>query len=265
MRVALFAFYTIVLSCITSTTASAQDPRVIHLKAKILEKMPDSRWTRDALGATVEREARATEHAESIIKAADRYIEEWEVFAADAGWTEFEPKRDLPALVSAVAYSESSFRSVIRLDDDTLVKKAPKSGRADMGVLQVRAPSTTASNCGVKNKADVQRLVDDLPFAYMTGTCILTRRVASYINRYKSQAFTRFQRTERANFDLSFYGVGVRRESPEHYKLARELVIVERYNWGDKDLYLHKLHGGYARRVVSLFEFFRLPVHDCGA
>jgi hypothetical protein len=227
--------------------------------------MPDSRWTRDALGKTVERDARATEHAESIIKAADRYIEEWEVFAADAGWTEFEPKRDLPALVSAIAYHESSFRSVVRLDNDQIVKKAPKLGRADMGVLQVRAPSNTAANCGVHNKTDVQRLVDDLSFAYMTGTCILTKRVAAYINRYKSQAFTRFQRTERTPYDLAFFGVGVRREPVEHYKLVRELAVVERYNWGDKDLYLHELHGGYARRVITLFEFFRIPAHDCGA
>jgi hypothetical protein len=265
MRVALFAFYTIVLSCITSTSASAQDPRVVYLKAKILEKMPDSRWTRDALGETVEREARATEHAESIIKAADRYIEEWEVFVTDAGWVEFEPKRDLPALITGIAYHESSFRSVVRLDDDTLVKKAPKFGRADMGVLQVRAPSTVAANCGVMDKIDVQRLVDDLPFAYMTGTCILTKRVAAYINRYKSQAFKRFRRTERSNHDLEFYGFGTKHKNTEHYRLARELVVVERYNWGDKDLYLNDLHGGYARRVISLFEFFRIPVHDCGA
>ena len=267
MRVALFAFFTIVLSCITSTTVSAQDPRVVHLTAKILEKMPDSRWTRDALGATDERHARATEHAESIIKASDQFAEEWEDFAENAGWTAFEPKRDLPALLSAVAYHESSFRSVVRLDDNTIVKTPPRSGRADMGVLQVRAPSVIATNCGVRNKADVKRLVDDLPFAYMTGACILTKRVAAYVNRYRSPAFTRFHRTERADYDLAFYGVGIRRAPTyaNHYKIARELVVVERYNWGDKDLYLHTLHGGYARRVITLFEFFRSPSQGSSA
>jgi len=257
MHVAVFAFLTIIFSCIT--TVQGQDARVIHLAAKILEKLPDTRWTRDALGTTVEREVRATEHAESIIKASDQYAEEWEDFAKAAGWTEFKPRRDLPALVSAVASHESSFRSVVRLDDNTIVKTPPKHGRADMGVLQVRAPSVTASNCGIRNKADVQRLIDDLPFAYMTGTCILTKRVAAYVIRYRSPAFTRLYRSERLDFDRAFYGVGVRRSPLRNYKLARELMVIERYNWGDKDLYLHSLHGGYAHRVITLFEFFRIP------
>lgn len=267
MRLALFAFFTSSFCCTISVQAqllqTTEDERIVHLTSRILEKVPDERWTRDALGTTEERQARAKEHATLIVNASDTYMDEWEDIAEEAGWTKFQPQRDLPALISAVAYHESSFRSVVRLDDNSIVKTPPKKGLSDLGVLQVRAPSATASNCGVENKKDIARLVTDLAFAYMTGTCILTKRIAAYIKQYRSKAFTRFNQTERANYDLAFYGAGVgaaaRQANYDHYKIARELVVVERYNWGDKDLYLHALHGGYARRIITLFEFFRVP------
>lgn len=259
MRVALFALFTILLCMPTYT--QAQDNRVLHLVSKILMKLPDAPYTRQALGHTEERESRASAHAVAIVAAADAYKDEWEEFARQGNWTGFNAENDLPALIAAIAIRESSFRSVIRLNDNTLLTKLkPNMERADIGVLQVRAPSETAANCGVKNKKDIQRLVDDIDFAYHVGTCVLTNRVSHYVVKYQSPAYRRFRRQERNELDGLFYGmVGPRKHTPES-KLARDLIVIERYNWGEKDLYLHPVHGSYARRILREFEYFRIPV-----
>jgi hypothetical protein len=263
MRVALFVVFAVLFSAVPSV-AQAPDYRVLYLVSRILEKVPDAPYTREALGNTEERESRASNHAVAIVNAADRYKEEWMDFVEKAGWKWFDPQHDLPALIAAVAFHESSFRSVVRLDDNTITKKIPKKGRADMGVLQVRAPSEIATNCGVETRADTQRLIDDLDFAYMVGTCILTKRVSAYLNKYRSPAFTRLHRTERSDYDLLFFGVAGKRKGTEAALRARELLVIERYNWGDSDLYLHTLHGGYARRIITLFEYFRAPTPQNG-
>jgi len=256
MRVALFVVSIIFFSSIIPVRADAPDMRILYLVSKILEKLPDAPYTRQALGHTEERESRASAHAVAIVAAADHYEAEWLEFAKKARWVYFDPARDLPALIAAVAYHESSFRSVVRLDDNSLTTKAPLKGRADMGVLQVRAPSTLAKNCGVIEKADVKRLVEDLDFAYMTGTCILTRMVGSYLPMYTSAMYTRMHRTERPDYDLYFFGLRGRRKDTFEALRARELLVIERYNWGNNDLYLHPTHAGYARRVLKSFEFF---------
>jgi len=257
MRVALIGLFTIFFSVLSH--AQEPDYRVLHLVSKILEKLPDASYTRQALGNAEDREARASAHAVAIVGAADLYRKEWENFAVLGGWHNFNTENDLPALIAAVAMHESSFRSVIRLDDNTiLTKPIPKMSRADVGVLQVRAPSITASNCGVSNKDDIKRLIDDLDFAYKVGACVLTHRVSHFIVKYKSPAFTRLNRLERTALDGYFYGmVGPRKDTSES-KTARDLIVIERYNWGDKDLYLHPLHSGYARRILREFEFFRM-------
>lgn len=236
----------VVLGCAISV--QAQDVRVDYLAEKILEKVPDAPYARDALGTTEERETRAREHAAAIVMVADELIDEWVVLAKDAGWTEFQPLDDLPALIAAIAFHESSFRSVARLDDETIVKVAPRKGRADMGVLQVRAPSKPAEACGVQGRKDTQKLVDDLAFAYRVGACILTQRIAAYVPLYRTRAFLRPHRAQRLPSEYLFYAKN---------RLARELVVVERYNWGGSNLYLHPVHGSYARRIVQLFTFFR--------
>lgn len=258
MRLAPFALITILLSM--PSHAQAQDERVLYLVSKILEKLPDAPYTRQALGDSEEREARASAHAVAIVAAADLYKDEWNKFAEQGNWHDFDAERDLPALIAATAFHESSFRSVIRLDDNTVLTKPTKHmSRADVGVLQVRAPSETAANCGVSNKEDIKRLVDDLDFAYRVGACVLTHRVSHYIVKYESAAFTRFRRQERTEQDGYFFGmIGPRKHSPES-KTARDLIVIERYNWGDKDLYLHPVHGGYARRILREFEYFRYP------
>ncbi len=249
----------------SATTANADTPdaRVLHLASKILEKIPDARYTRLALGTTEERQVRATEHATAIVTAADLYTKEWDEFARQGNWHNFNAQRDLPALIAAVAMQESAFRSVIRLDGNKLTTKVRGSAKADVGVLQVRAPSPMAKNCGVVGKKDVQRLVDDVMFAYQVGTCVLTRRVGLYVMKYEASGYHRFRRYERADADGLFYGFVGPRKGTEESKLARDLVVIERYNWGTQDLYLHPLHGGYARRVIREFEFFRMaPAQD---
>lgn len=258
MRVALVVIVTIFFSMISH--AQVPDYRVLHLVSKILEKLPDAGYTRVALGDTDEREKRAEEHALAIVAASDQYKDKWQQFAKDGKWRGFNAERDLPALIAAMAMHESSFRSVIRLDDNTILT-TPRSRmpRADCGVLQVRAPSAPAANCGVKTKEDVHRLVNDLEFAYTTGTCVLTNRIAHYVVKYTSPAFKRFNRLERPDLDGPFYGfVGSRRNTAES-RLARDLIVIERYNWGSSDLYLHPLHGGYARRILRMFEYFKIP------
>lgn len=258
MRVALIVLFTIFFSVLSH--AQEPDYRVLHLVSKILEKLPDASYTRQALGNPEDREARASAHAVAIVHAADLYKEDWDAFAEQGDWHDFDAEKDLPALIAAVAMQESSFRSVIRLDDNTiLTKPLAKMPRADIGVLQVRAPSVTAENCGVSNKADIKRLVDDLDFAYTVGACILTHRVSHYIAKYESPAYTRLNRYERTELDGYFYGMIGPRKRTAASKTARDLIVIERYNWGDKDLYLHPIHGGYARRILREFEYFRIP------
>jgi hypothetical protein len=256
MLVVLFALF-----FNSATHAQAPDYRVLHLTSRILDKLPDAPYTRGALGDTDERELRAIEHAIAIVSAADQYREEWEDFVEIGGWTEFSPERDLPALIAALAFRESSFRSVVRLDDNTVLSNLPKGvTRADFGVMQVRAPSRPAKTCGVGESSDLHRLLNDIEYAYLVGACILTQRVAGYIQMYRSAAFTRLHVKERSNADLAFFGVMGPRKGTPAAKLARELMVVERYNWGGSDLYLSATHGSYARYLIHEFEFFRIPV-----
>jgi hypothetical protein len=48
-----------------------------------------------------------------------------------------------------------------------------------------------------------------------------------------------------------------RRQDTEEALRARELLLLERYNWGGGNHYMHPRHAGYARRVIREFEFFR--------
>lgn len=260
MRLGLLLFTVALYITYSPITVQAQtsEYRIAYLKAKILEKLPDAPYTRKALGTKDERVIRAEAHAIAIVNAADLYEHQWEEFVEQGQWDTFEPKKDLAALVAAIAYRESAFRSVARLDDNSLADVIPKKTRVDAGVMQVRIPSQPAAECGAVTPADAQKLIEDIDFSYRVGVCVLTNRVRAYVQIYRSSAFRRLRPTERSEADLYFYGViGPRRSTPES-KLARNLLVLERYNWGNKDLYLDPTNGGYARRVIREFEFFKL-------
>jgi hypothetical protein len=62
---------------------------------------------------------------------------------------------------------------------------------------------------------------------------------------------------QRPSKDLRFFGVFGERKGTPKAELAKELLVIERYNWGNADLYNNSRSAGYARRVLTLFEFFQ--------
>lgn len=250
---------------ITQTMAqdSNTDPRIEQLAQKILVKIPDIKETIPFFGRKEERIVAARKHATAIIAASDKYAAQWDTFAVQAGWQHFNANTDLPALIAAITYRESTFRSVIRYNDNTIGTTVParvaseKPEAYDSGVMQVRVPSRNGRECGVKGRADIPRLLKDLTYAYDVGTCILTQHIKYYVPTYSDTKQNKFKRGLRPDNELKFFGViGERKDSVEASR-ARELVVIERYNWGDSDLYQHRTGAGYARRIIALYEFFR--------
>jgi hypothetical protein len=123
--------------------------------------------------------------------------------------------------------------------------------------MQIRVPSASGRECGVKGSAGITRLLNNLEFAYDAGTCVLTNHLKYYVPIYTEDKNTRFKRGMRPETDLKFFGIIGDRKDTEEALRARELVVIERYNWGDSNLYNKGLGASYARRVLSSFEFFR--------
>lgn len=257
---------TVIMITIASSSIAQEDTHLHRLAARILKRLPDKKYTEHALGRGEERNWRAYKHAEAIYAAAYKYQNAWEKIAQDNGWQYFKPSEDLAPLIAAVAFRESSLREVVRLDGglklsyvpfDPIKKKVPV---ADYGVMQVRAPSGPASACGVKGVKDVQRLIESLEFSYDVGACVLTERIAAYAGMYQSSKYHKLK--QRTDLDLSFYGFKGERKDTIAAKRARELIVLERYNWGGSDLYDVEPSNGYARRVIREFEFFREELLD---
>jgi hypothetical protein len=254
------------------------------LTQRILDRIPDIAHTEPALGRGDARPARAREHASSIIHAAQAHAAVWRDFAVRARWEHFQVETDLPALIAAMTMRESAFQSVVRLDDNRVLHEMPlireaipariaggpsryrrRVPIADMGVMQVRAPSGPARACGVVARGDTQRLLEDLDFSYQVGTCILTNRLDAFIDAYSDSRMQRFRAGQRPRSDLNFYGVAGPRRGTVDAMRARELVVIERYNWGGRDLYMHPVAAGYARRVLIEFEYFRNGAEASGS
>lgn len=256
----------------SSEAQEAEDSRVSNLQRKILAKIPDIKHTRPALGRTEERPQRALEHARAIVAAADKHAPKWEHFGQKAGWTAVDPRNDLPALIAAITFKESAFQPVVRLDDNSKMYKIPakiaagraagKTMRVDAGVMQVRVPSAPGRKCGVANRKDIRRLVQDLSFAYEVGTCVLTNRLTHYVPKYTDQKQRKLRWGQRPARDLQYFGIiGKRKGTPEILKL-QELLVIERYNWGGANLHNKSPGAGYARRVLTLFEYFRGTINE---
>jgi hypothetical protein len=242
---------------------------VDFLAQRILAQIPDIPNT--AFGRGSERLPRARVHAAAILQAADSQASRWDDFARRSGWTTFDAHRDLPALIGAIALRESAFKSVIRLNDGSHVYQLPvisqregsrlvhRTPVSDIGVMQVRAPSRTASVCGVTGRDQANRLLTDMVFSYAVGACVLTNHVERYVDTYADSHNHHLRSGQRSPSDLQFFGVIGARSGTFVATRARELLVIERYNWGGNDLYLHPTHGGYARRVLSTMEQFSQP------
>jgi len=238
------------------------------LARAILERIPDVPHTAPALGRGAAREGRAQAHAAGIMAAVSEYRSRWEGFAVRGHWSHFNVDQDLPVLISALVYRESAFQPVVRLDGGARVFELPiirefvnghyrqRVPTADMGVMQVRASSAPAHACGVLTRADGARLIHDIAFGYRVGTCVLTNRIDRYVDEYAVPAAARLHRGMRPDIDLRFFGVsGTRRDSSEALR-ARELLVIERYNWGGGSFYMHPVASDYARRLLQEFERF---------
>lgn len=242
--------------------------RETQLAAKILERVPDLPSTRKALGRGEERPARALRHAKAIVAAADMHRSQWTKFKQQGEWEHFSPRRDLPALIAAITLRESWFTPVIRIDggghvtgSGSIPARIAKGGRppaADRGVMQVRAPSRPARQCGVTNNEELRWLVTNLEFSYKVGTCILTKSLKKYVPEYSDHSVRKLAAGHRPAHELKFFGLWGPRKNTDQAALAKELVVIERYNWGNRDLYDHPTASGYARRVLTEFEFFRI-------
>lgn len=237
--------------------AQSQDPRVTRLRDRILERIPDVPSARRGLGRGSARSSYATRHAAAIVRASDMYESEWVSFVERGNWQSFTPHTDLPNLIAAIAYKESAFQPVVRLDNNTRVfsvrdmspnRRARRRARGDMGFMQVRVPGAVARQCGAV-RADMQRLLEDYNFNYQIGTCILTKSLAAYVERYTQRSYRRMGHNQRPRHVRSFFV----RDNPD----LQDLVVIERYNWGGRDLYDHRVASGYARRVLREYLFFR--------
>lgn len=258
--------FVVMLLCASGVSAQAEDPRVVQLRDRILDRIPDIPAAERGLGRGDEREAYATRHAEAIVNAADQYSTKWDRFAEEGDWDSFNAEEDLPFLIAAIAYRESAFQPVIRLDDNSHVYSiremsatvpasvaAGRTGRprarprGDMGFMQVRFPGPLATACGA-SRSEAERLLNDYAFNYQVGTCILTRSLAAHIEDYDTREKRRLRWGQRPNHVLSFFN-----DNPE----LSGLVVIERYNWGNRDLYEHRTGSGYAKRVLREFLFFK--------
>lgn len=260
------------------TPPPTEDPRLQHLAARILTRIPDIPSTRYVLGRRAQRPEGAVRQANAILTAADAYEAQWDTFATRGGWVYWDSHRDLPALIAAMALRETYMQPIVRMDGGERVRELPVTSgvinvqamqqrrrtrqahrviRSDMGVMQVRAPSAPARACGVRTTADHRRLATDLAYGYLVGTCVLTNHIDRFVELYKEPAYQRLHPNRRPNHVLRFYGVWGDRQNTEEALLARELLVLERYNWGGRDMYLHPRAAGYAQRVIREFEFFR--------
>lgn len=235
----------------------------------ILARMPDIPACARGLGRGAQREIRAREHAAGILAAAQENRARWVEFAARGHWEHFDVDRDLPLLITALTHRESAFQPVIRLDGGAHVYELPvvsvlvdghvrrRTPTADMGYMQVRAPSRAVHDCGVLSRADGERLLSDPAFSYHVGTCVLTNHIERYIDEYTDPSVVRLRNGMRPPSELRFFGVsGPRRGTAEALR-ARELIVIERYNWGNGQHYMHPVASGYARRIINELERFR--------
>jgi hypothetical protein len=249
--------------------AQAGELTTDSLSRAILARIPDISSCARGLGRGEERQARAHEHAAGIMAAAQENRARWVEFAARGHWEHFDVDRDLPLLIAALTYRESSFQPVIRLDGGAHVYELPvisvlvdghvrrRTPTADMGYMQVRAPSRVVHDCGVLSRADGARLLSDPAFSYHVGTCVLTNHIEHYIDEYTDPSVARLRGGQRPPTELRFFGVsGPRRGTPAAVR-ARELLVIERYNWGNGQHYLHPVASGYARRILNELERFR--------
>jgi hypothetical protein len=259
-----------IISCtslvfLVANTANSQenvptDPRITHLTTKILERLPDAPYTRGALGSSDERAQRALAHAQAIVAAADFHQEQWTAISTRGNWQHFNVDRDLPALIAALAVRESGLHNVVRTDDNRRLTFIPHNvGRTDSGVMQIRAPSRLARACGIRTRAELQQMVSDINIGYRVGACVLTRTLERTIDRYSTPRGRHLIAGRRPGIELRFYGVWGPRRNTTEAALARELIVIERYNWGAANLYQSPRSGGYARRIIREFEFFRMP------
>jgi len=274
-----------VVGLLLAPTAFAQEPqppedaRLRHLADRILTRIPDIPSTRYVLGRRAQRPERAVEQARAIITAADAHAAQWDTFATRGGWTHWNTQRDLPALIAAMALRETYMQPIVRMDGGARVRELPTTTevvnvrvmqaqiarrrarrrvvRSDMGVMQVRAPSGPARACGVRTTEDHRRLATDLAYGYLVGTCVMTNHIDHFVELYRDPQYQRLRHHQRPNHVLRFYGVWGDRRDTEEALLARELLVLERYNWGGRNMYLHPRAAGYAQRVIREFEFFR--------
>jgi len=245
------------------------------LALRMLAKIPDIPATRHAFGrGDEERELRASQHASAIFLAARTYKTQWEDIAHRGEWESFNANTDLAPLLAAIAYNESRFMPVIRRDDNTRGyslppnarvrvlprrrrRSPPISFRADIGVMQVRAPSGAARRCGVSTYTDVYNLLHNLEFSYNVGACVLTSSVANHVEGYKNRNTRRLAYGQRPPGELTFFGLWGARRNTARAALAQELLVIERYNWGNAHLYQHPRGAGYSRRILRVFEQFK--------
>jgi hypothetical protein len=237
------------------------------LAERILETIPDIPSTRETFGRGTERFGHAREHAAAIFNAADQYASEWNAIATSNGWEVFDARRDLPALISAIAYSESRFRNVVRLDGDRVSRELEYETRtagsrryrrvviSDIGVMQVRAPSRNAEACGVISVPDTERLLNDMQFNYTVGTCVLTHMMRRTAESYREGSDRRRLRSGmRPPTVLRFFGAYGPREGTLDALRAQELMAIERYNWGGMDFYMEGHHASYSMRILGMLE-----------
>lgn len=289
MRTTYSALVLSILCTISTVSTQAQtqttlDPRVQRLADRILERIPDIPVTRFSLGRRHERPGRALIQAQAIVTAADTQASRWDAFAQRGNWEQWDSRRDLPALLAALALRESYMQPIVRLDSGERVRRAPLRTaetpttvtvtavrrrmasprrrvvrtvvRGDMGIMQVRAPSGPARECGVITRADHQRLATDVAFGYLVGACVLTNHIDRFVDLYRDNSYRQLRVGQRPNVELRFYGAWGERRGTPAARLARELLVLERYNWGGRNLYTHPRGAGYARRVIREFEFF---------
>jgi len=246
-----------------------QDLTTDSLAQAILARIPDISSSARGLGRGEQRPLRAHEHAEGILAAAQAHSARWETFAARGHWDHFVVARDLPLLIAALTYRESSFQPVIRLDGGSRVYELPviseivgghirrRTATGDMGYMQVRAPSRSVHDCGVLSRTDGARLLSDPAFSYMVGTCVLTNHIERYIEEYTDPQVVRLRGGQRPPTELRFFGISGPRRGTDVAMRARELIVIERYNWGNGQHYLHPVASGYARRIITELERFR--------
>lgn len=226
MRVVLILFGVLLIA----SAVSGQSLDAL-LAQRMLDRVPDIPRTANTFGRGDARPAMALEHVRAINLAENKYSAEW----AKYGWL----RNDVKYLLAAIAYNESRFSSAFVLSP---------SGLADHGPMQVRGPSRLAARCGLKTQRDRDTSLTDLRLAYSAGACVLLTHLKSYSHRYASSRWHRLRPGQRPSVDLRYF-----QENPD----AVKFLAIERYNWGDSDLYLHPIASGYARRIHQAFVYFR--------